>query len=292
MLGFKHLEAFVTVIDEKSFTKAAEKLFLTQPTLSIQIKNLEKDLGVELIERKDKDIYLTDAGKILYGESKKILESMNRIREALDELKTMGRGSLMIGASTLPGEYIVPLIISSYQKLYPGIKIKMMIGDTNQILDALLCREIQVGFLGAPAHDSRLEIREFKDDTLYLITSPDWPDNRDWERFPFGELILREKGSGTRQVIEEYLIAKYGARSNIAPKMEVGSTRAIINLVAAGLGISFVSGWAAEESIKLGKIKALSVPGLSIKRTVYTAILKDSYLSYAARAFWDMIVTL
>jgi len=288
LFGFKHLQAFVAIVEEKSFTKAAGILFQTQPALSMQIKNLENALGFKLIERKDKDILLTDAGKIFYPEAKKILDSMIQTREALAELKNLGRGNLSIGASTLPGEYIVPSIIASYQKLYPAIKVKMKIGDTGQIINALKSREVQVGFIGAWTSDPLTDIKKIREDEMCLITGPDWPDDYDWDMFPFEQLILREKGSGTRQVVEEYLVLKYKVKEALKPKMEVGSTRAIINMVAAGLGVSFVSGWSVEESLKLGKIKVVSGKDIGFTRTIYGAILKGSYLSHAARAFWDL----
>lgn len=283
------MHAFVTVIEEKSFTKAADRLYQTQPALSIQIKNLESVLEVQLIERKEKEILLTDAGRIFYPEAKKMLEHYTRTIEALNELKGIHRGSLTIGASTLPGEYILPVIVGKFKKMYPGVNVELKIADTEQVIDDIKNREIQIGFLGVYPDEPKLHIRTFREDQLQLIVSPEYEKNFQWSKFPIESLILREHGSGTRKIIEENL-KKTLKLTKIVPKMEVGSTRAVINMVAAGLGISYVSQCAAEEALLLGKIKIAPYPENMISRTLYGAVLQDGYLSYAALEFWKLAI--
>jgi len=289
VIGFKHLQAFVTIVEEKSFTKAADRLYQTQPALSIQIKNLENILEVKLIERKEKEILLTDAGSIFYPEAKKMLENYTRTIEALAELKGLHQGNLSIGASTLPGEYILPEIVGKFKKIYPGVKVELKIADTGEVIEALKNREVQIGFLGVFPDEQKLYVHEFREDQLQLVVSPKHEKNFQWSKFPIDSLILREHGSGTRKIIEEHLKKNLNL-NKIIPKMEVGSTRAVINMVAAGLGISYISEWAAEEAILLGKLKIAPYPENVIKRTLYGAVLQDNYLSYAAQAFWGLAI--
>lgn len=289
MIGFKHLQAFVTIVEEKSFTKAADRLYQTQPALSIQIKNLENILEAKLIERKEKEIMLTDAGNIFYPEAKKMLESYSRTIEALTELKGLHRGSLAIGASTLPGEYILPEIVGKFKNIYPDINVKLKIADTERIIEDLKNREVQIGFLGGLPDEQKLHVESFREDQLLLVVSPEHENKFQWSKFPIDSLILREHGSGTRKIIEEHL-KKSLKLTKIIPKMEVGSTRAVINMVAAGLGVSYVSEWAAQEAMLLGKLKIAPYPDNTIKRTLYGAVLQDAYLSYTAQSFWQLAI--
>lgn len=287
MIGFRNLTAFVTMVEENSFTKAAEKLYQTQPALSIQIKKLENALGAQLIERKEKEILLTDAGEIFYPEAKRILEHYTRTLEAIDELKEMQRGRLLICASTLPGEYILPKMVGAFQRQYPGVQVELNIADTDKVTAALKNRQAQIGFLGVSPLDPKLTVETFEEDELYLLVSPDDTKKISWPAFPLDRLILREKGSGTRRVVEENLKRKLNLQI-ITPKMEVGSTQAVINMIAAGLGIGFVSRWAAEDAITLGKVKVYPGDEFVIKRKLYKAVLKDSYLSNTTKAFWEL----
>lgn len=289
MIGFKHLQAFITVVEEKSFTKAADRLYQTQPALSIQIKNLENILEVKLIERREKEILLTDAGNIFYPEAKKMLENYMRTIEALTELKGLHRGSLSIGASTLPGEYILPEIVGKFKNIYPDINVELKIADTGKVIEDLKNREVQIGFLGIFPDEPKFYIQKFREDQLQLVVSPEHEKNFQWSKFPIDSLILREHGSGTRKIIEEHLKKSLNL-TKIIPKMEVGSTRAVINMVAAGLGISYISEWAVQEAILLGKLKIAPYPESIIKRTLYGAVLQDAYISYAAQSFWQLAI--
>lgn len=287
MIGFKNLLAFVTVVEENSFTKAADRLYQTQPALSIQIKKLELSLGAKLIERREKEIILTDAGIIFYPEAKRMLEHYQRTLEAIGELESLQRGRLRICASTLPGEYILPAIVGEYKRKYPAVQVELHIADTDRVVEALLNRQAQIGFLGSAPQEPKLLVERFREDELFLLVKPSYDHRINWTSFPLESLILREQGSGTRKVVEEYLKKKLN--KNIpAPKMEVGSTRAVINMVAAGLGIAFVSRWAAEDAIKLGKVIIYPGAEFIIKRPLYKAVLKDSYLSNATKAFWEI----
>jgi len=287
VIGIKNLQAFVAVVEELSFTKAAEKLYQTQPGLSIQVKNLENYLGAQLVERRDKGLRLTDAGAVFYPEAVRILTVLDQAKAAVNDIKGLKQGRLCVGASTLPGEYILPDLIVGFQYAFPSISVNLMIGDTRQIAEALKAGQIEIAFLGALLNDGLLEIREFRADELILMGPVDWPDDFNWNRFPAEKMFLREAGSGTRAVIEKHLAGNGIRWPSPDCLREVGSTRAIIKLVSAGLGISYLSRWTVAESLEQGTIKTLNCPFGSITRLLYAAVRKDSYLSYAAKAFWQ-----
>lgn len=285
MVDLRQLQAFVTVVEEGGFTRAAERLYQTQPALSLQIKNLEKYFDTTLFKRHEKELSLTDAGEILYGEAKKILDAVSSVKNELDELKGLKRGYLSVGASTLPGEYILPSIVAAYKAAYPEIRVELKISDTRQVESDLKNGRIQLGFLGTKSQDPHLQVDSLLEDEIVLIAPPDRQEINEWDNVPWNELILREQGSGTRAVIEKYL-AERGV--NVRPGLEIGSTQAIIRTVAASLGISFVPETAAQDQLRLGSIKRVDLKDGGIKRTIYMARLKNRYVSYAAREFIEM----
>lgn len=287
MIGIKHLQAFVTVVKEKSFSRAAEVLYQTQPALSKQVKALENYLGAVLLDRNEKEVTLTDAGALFYPEAQRILDTLTQAQESLAELQGLKRGKLSLGASTLPGEYLLPALVGKFREMHPGIDVEIKVADTREIINALKSGEVQIGFLGAPPVESIFETYPFSEDRLILIAPPHYPDKV--EELPWAHLILREKGSGTRQVVEEFFKQQGRSVGKTAGNMEIGSTRAIINAVAAGWGFSFVSYWAAEEALLLGKVKEIPYVAKGIQRFIYCARLANRYHGCTARAFWQFV---
>ncbi|QNB48052.1 LysR family transcriptional regulator [Thermanaerosceptrum fracticalcis] len=285
MIGMKHLQAFVTVVREKSFSRAAEVLYQTQPALSKQVKALENYLGAVLLDRSEKEVTLTDAGALFYPEAKRILDTLTQAKGAIAELQGLKRGKLSLGASTLPGEYLLPALVGKFRKIYPGIDVEIKVADTREIINALKSGEVQIGFLGAPPVEPIFEAYPFSEDRIILIAPPHYPDrvtDLSWD-----QLILREKGSGTRQVVEEFFKQQGRSVEKTAGAMEIGSTRAIINAVAAGWGFSFVSHWAAEEALLLGKVKEIPYVAQGIQRLIYCARVLNHYHGCTAQAFWE-----
>lgn len=289
MIGMKHMQAFLAVADSKSFTRAAEKLNQTQPALSKQMKILESYLGAQLLERNEKDVTLTEAGAIFYPEAKKILESLALAQEQIGLLKGLAKGRLALGASSLPGDYILPGLIGEFRRRFPLIDIELKISDTGQVVKDLKARNIQLGFLGNKPPDPDLDVRPFKNDEIIVIQPLAWEGVKDWEDLQDKQLILREKSSGTRQVVEEYLESA-GLHWRGLPPVELGSTRAIVNAVAGGWGFSFVSRLAAADALDLDRVAELSLPGMTIKRSLYCAYVADRSFSYAARSFREFVI--
>lgn len=287
MFSLRQLKAFVTVAENKSFTKAAKLLYMTQPAVSAQIKALEERLEVQLLERNDKNIMLTEAGQIFYEEAYKIISLHDAFIEMIDELKGVRRGKLCLAASTIPGEYILPRLIGDFSKKYPDLELSLKIADTGMVVDLLLRRVVDLGMIGAPVKDEAIQLEELAQDELIAICAGDcaMPPEIAPEEFVKLNFVLREQESGTRMVFFRKL-KEYG----IDPKklhvvMELGSTRAIITAVENGLGLGMVSRIAAEDSLKLGKVREVKITGFNFERPLYLAWNKNKHQSFSTKAF-------
>lgn len=272
-MNLKQLEAFLRVADLKSFTGAARQLYMSQPAVSFQIKALEDELKVALFQRNDKKVILTEAGRLLYPRAKEILVHYHKVIEDLDNLKGLKIGQLNIGASTIPGEYILPLFMGDFSKAYPGIKVTLKVGGSGEVINWVNDKEVALGVTGTRVEGSWLECEPWINDELVLIA----PATSYWhkkneispEELTGYPLILREPGSGTRKTVENRLKKKGITLDKCKVVLEVGSTRSVITAVQAGLGLSFVSRWAARDTLKLKKIREISIPELFLRRKLY-----------------------
>ncbi|SHE50235.1 DNA-binding transcriptional regulator, LysR family [Desulfofundulus australicus DSM 11792] len=292
-MNLKQLEAFLRVAELQSFTKAAKHLYMSQPAISFQIRSLEESLGTTLFYRGDKKVELTEAGRLLYPEAQQILRHFQKIKSELDELKGLKKGHLILGASTIPGEYLLPLLIGRFHRDYPGIEVTMRIAGSSQVIRWVQEREIDLGITGAPVKEDGLECLPWYQDRLVLIVGPEHPwINRDAvspAELLTQPLILREPGSGTRRSMEEKMAQVGLSVRDAQVVMELGSTRAVITAVQAGLGISLVSALAAAEPLALKRVYQVTLKELDLTRYLYLVHVKEWPLSFAAGAFWDYI---
>lgn len=294
MFSLRQLKAFVTVAENKSFTKAAKMLYMTQPAVSAQIKALEERLEVSLLERNDKNIVLTEAGLIFYREAQKIISLYDGFMEALTELKGVHKGKLFLAASTIPGEYVLPGLIGGFNKIYPGVEISLKIADTGMVAEQLIKRNADVGMIGAPVKNEALHLEEFIRDELIVIgSSGDYalPGEMSLEELYDANFVLREVESGTRMVLFEQLKKTESDPRKLKVVMELGSTRAIITAVESGLGLSVVSRLAARDALELGKVREIKVPEVNFQRSLYLAWNENKYQSHAAKAFLKYLET-
>ncbi|MFZ5640784.1 MAG: selenium metabolism-associated LysR family transcriptional regulator [Bacillota bacterium] len=294
MFSLRQLKAFVAVAEEGSFTRAAKILYMTQPAISAQIKVLEDRLEIQLFDRHDKNILLTDAGELLLSEAKKMLNIYDEFLDALGELKGIRRGRLVIGASTIPGEYLLPQLIGSFKKQFPGVEVALKIADTDRVVELIKSRSIHLGIIGASVTTENIVLSPLLKDELILIAAVDHPLVKKKKvhvdeilKTPF---VLREPGSGTRMVLEQMLNRNTLGFDDLKIIMELGSTRAVITAVEAGLGISVVSRLAADEALRLERIREVEVDGWQVMRNLYLARNETGYLSHAAQAFIDHLL--
>ena len=292
-MNFKQLEAFLWVAELQSFTKAAKQLYMSQPAVSFQIKALEESLQVALFQRGDKKVILTDAGRFLYPEAKQILKHYQKIKTGLDELKGLKTGHLVIGAGTIPGEYLLPLFIGGFKEKYPGIKVTLRIAGSGRVGQWVREREVDLGITGAPIEGEGIECKHWIMDKLVLILPPSHPmavrktiSVKELANIPF---VVRERGSGTRQIIEQKFKEHGFTLEKLPVVMELGSTRAVITAVEAGLGASIVSQCAVRESLELGRVKEVQLAGVGLSRYLYQVRHSQGIEGFAAGAFIEYI---
>ncbi|MBM4309962.1 MAG: LysR family transcriptional regulator [Deltaproteobacteria bacterium] len=294
MLDLHRLNIFIKIVELKSFSKAARRLFLTQPTVSQHVNFLERYLGVPLFDRLGKEVRPTRAGRILHTYALRLLRMADDAECAVAFLKGTKSGTIVAGASNIPGEYVLPGILGRFKAMYPEIAVTVHLGDTGGIVEKIVNYEIDFGVIGARIAHDQLQCTRFIDDELCLIIAPvhPWAGRRDVEvsellTVPF---VMRESGSGTRLMVEQAL-SKAGLQpSRLSIIAELGSNSAIKQAVKAGLGISFVSARSVADEIGMKLIMTLPVQGLQIRRSFYIARHKKRTLPPVVREFYQFLL--
>ncbi len=289
-MNFRQLEAFVNVIKSRSFSKAAEAIFISQPTVSVHMASLEEELGVPLIIRAPKGIIPTEAGKIFYNYAMQIIKLRDKSIEEIKKFSDRICGSLEIASSTVPAQYIVPQVLADIYKKYPDVTVTIRQYDTAAVVEKVENMEIEVGICGSKFDKSNCNFTPFMEDELMLIT----PNTKEYQNISKDKIvdllknksfIAREKGSGTRTETENCL-NKAGILikdSNITVQME--SSESIVQAVKNGLGISVISKYCAEDYIKFGSILSYTIPHCKMERTFYIVTRKNRPLSNQAEIF-------
>jgi DNA-binding transcriptional LysR family regulator len=270
------LVVFRAVADQLSFRKAAEELYLTQPAVSLQVKALEEDLGVQLFDRSGARIAMTAAGKVLLQYSKQANALLVQAEREIGALSGEHAGQLRLGASTTIAQYVLPRLLGEFCREHPRIHPTLISGNTEHIVESLLEQKIVLGFIEGPARSREVKTEPFLEDELVLIasTAHEWAERIS---VPYPEissipLLMRERGSGTRHVIEMALERQGVKRNSLHIVMELDSTEAIKSAVEAGLGIGFVSRWAIAKDARLDhSFKIVKIEGLRIKRQLHVA---------------------
>lgn len=284
MLNLHHLRLFTAVVDQGGFTRAAATLNLSQPAISKSLKELEDGLQLSLIDRSARSIRLTEAGRLLYNRARELF-GVERIAEReLRELRGLKRGLLRVGASTTIATYFLPPILGRFHLRHPRVRIRASSANTRTILRHLLEAKIDLALVEGPVSHPRVDVIPWRDDELVVIAPP---DHHLLARSTVGvaelaaeNFLVREPGSGTRAVTEVAL-ARHGVR--LENTMRVGGTEVMKQGVAAGLGLAIVSRAAAADQLALGRIAALPVADLAIRRTLTQLKLRDRTTGAAAR---------
>jgi len=285
------LELFLVAAKLGNFSRAAERMTISQPAFSAQIIKLEKILGSPLFERVGRRIELTEAGRVFQGYSESIISSLREGKQAVDDMREHVVGTLRIGASTTIANYIMPDYLRAFRKSYPACNVHMMVSNTYQVEQALLRNEIDMGLVEGPVtHSQQISIHLFRQDELVVVFSGvhRWRKRRkigisDLQDEP---LIIRERGSGTRNVFMEAM-SKANAPLNIA--MELGNTEAIKRSVEAGIGVSVISKSAVERELKEKTLFMARIDGYPIERILSVIMVRNKYISNPLKAFMDLI---
>lgn len=294
-MEFKQIEAFVNVVKYKSFSKAADASFLTQPTISTHITSLEKELGVTLIDRRGKESRPTKAGRAFYQYA---LNMLNTREKAFMAVGTTGAGlggSVDLRASSIPGEYVVPELMTAFQRLFPSVRFYMEQTDSETVWGSILENDGEIGFTGGYRADSNLSYDLLFRDKLVLITPKSEKflkirENSDCiERDDFvnENFVWREEGSATRSTFEDILYTGKSSRINVAAT--VNSLEAIKRCVAGGLGVSVLSETAVKGETDDAYL-TFRLPDIKIEREFYMVTNKTVTLSPAAAKFKEFVL--
>lgn len=267
----RHLKIFVTVYKARSFTKAAEELYTSQPTVSEHIQNLEARLKCKLFDRLGRSIMPTAEAEVLYPRAITILEDMQRLEEEICATRDTVSGELIIGASTIPGAYILPGLAASFKKEFPGISFEIRINDSAKIVEAVAGNELLLGVVGAKIAKAKLKYQLFAEDELILAAADNNPvasqiTMKELSKLPF---IVREQGSGTRKSTESLLAQQHHTLNQLNICATLGSSAAVKEAIKANLGVSVISRHAIQDELLGGKIKEIHIPGLTMKRHFY-----------------------
>jgi len=261
------LKVFRAVAEHLNFHKAAEHLFLTQPAVTLQIKALERDLGVRLFDRAAGRISLTGQGSILLDYANKMAALAGEAEQELGCKEGKVSGQLSLGVSTTIAQYVLPRLLGAFLADYPAVEFSLHSGNTSDIVQLLLDGKVAIGLIEGPARDRGIRSEPFMQDELVLITPRHFElDHLSGNQFLASSLLMREQGSGSRRVVETALEKAGFKLKSFSRVMEMDSTEAIKSAVEAGLGIAFVSRWAITKELQLGTLKVGQVSGVKIAR--------------------------
>ena len=292
-INLKQLEAFVTTAEYSSFTKAAEELFLTQSTVSSHISALEKTLGVRLIQRSARQrVTLSKEGEQVYRDAKEILERC----QALQDLKKQNhQNQLVIGASSVPGQCLMPEIMGDYLDRCPDCHYIQLRGDSSRIHEFLAQRKANLGFVGIAANPKEYNYHPVAEDRLVLITANTEPcrtlyrQNKSGLELLHMPMILREENSGTRQEMERYLRNMQIDPAKLNVVAQIDNPEAIRSSVSRGLGVSIMSVLAAREYLLSQRLLSFELGDQGAFRKIYLCWRKDALLSPAEQKFLEFV---
>jgi len=291
-MDIHHLRVFASVFKNRSFSKASEELHLTQPTISNHIKALEDEFDCKLFDRLGRTILPTKEAEVLYSHSMELIERTNNLREAVGLIKKDISGKLIIGASTIPGVYLLPGFMSEFRKKFPSISFQILISDSKGIIENISRHELLLGIVGAKLGNEHIKYMPFIEDELIVVSSPHLSKNRimtlqELLKFP---MVLREEGSGTRKETEKFMANKGISLENVHIAGVFGSTDAIKQAVKAGLGVSILSKFSVADELKYKILEEIKLTDIQMKRRFYIVTHKKRTLPRLYETFLNYIV--
>ncbi len=282
------LQAFCAVVERKSFSQAAERLGVTQPAVSLQIRSLEERLGHKLIDRSGRRVEPTEAGERLYRNAQRLLAAEAQLLAELDEDGAELTGRLAIGASTGPGAHLVPLLLCEFARQHPGLQVALTIADTVAVIEQVADRVLELGVVGALRRHRSLDFEPLaRDEIVLAVPAGHAFAGRD---VPLDELrgetlLSMQEGAGVRQVIDEELRRAGLKVRDLESRLELGLQESVKSAVSAGYGVAFISRTAVEAELAAGTLETARVAGVEPSRQLYVVRPRGRTLTRAAEAF-------
>lgn len=290
-MDFHQLKVFISVYKNKSFSKAAKEIFLTQPTISEHIKTLEEELKCNLFDRVGKKIIPTKEADLLYEESLDLINKLENLKDSMQKFRELPSGSIFVGTSSIPGTYILPSLITEFKASYPDINIQIDISDSAEVISKIISHDILMGLVGTQINNPLLKYTPFMEDEL-VIASPNFIKEESIEPAELlnNPFIMRESGSGTRKETEKLLkeIGVEGGKLKIV--CTLGSTDAVKQAVKNGLGLSILSIHSIKDEIECGKLKAIRIKGHRMTRKFYIVTHNKRTLPFIYRLFYEFLL--
>lgn len=291
MLNFHELNVFVQAALAENFSVAARRLYLSQPAVSLQISNLEKQLGLELFTRNGRSIQLNEAGRTLLPLAQEALRHVKQIEETMSALHGLMIGHLTIACSTTVGKYILPRLVAGFRRKYPEVRVTVNVMSRRAALEWLLDDRAELTVVSALPTHGDVECKQFTEDQIVLIVPADhpWGDGRsvtpaDLLTQPF---ILREPTAGTYEVLAEGLAAHQIEIDQLQAVLTLANAEAIEMSVEEGIGVAFVSRLAAARGLQLGRVKSVPVQGMKLTRSIYMVRRHRHTATPLQQAFWE-----
>ena len=293
-MNIRQLELFMAIVRTGSFQGAAKDSFTTQSTVSQHIALLEEELGVQLLERSRGGVWMTEAGKALYGHARNVIGELTAAREAITDLSRAGNGTLRIAASTVPATYLVPAALAAMGECFPGISVDLRQRNSGQVAELLLEHRSDVGVVGQKPEEKSLTGEFLLKEEICLVCGPrhPWAGRRsvgvsEFKDTPF---VARTEGSGTEKTVLEKLQAKGADLDSHNVKLRVETSESVKAAVAAGIGVSFLSRLAASAEIARGELVCVPVDGLKIERDFFLIRRATFRMNKVASAFWEEMI--
>ena len=294
-MDFKQIEAFVNVVKYKKFSRAADASFLTQPTISTHINNLEKELNAVLLNRQGREITMTKQGEAFYSYATNILNLREQATLSVQGMNREVEGVVEIQTSSIPGQYYVPMLLGEFRSRYPGVKIFLEQSDSRNVMDNIINQKGEIGFTGTKLSNNLVYEEIFTDDMILITPNKGKFAKMETDTVHVQEIvgesfILREDGSGTKKEFEKAEIQGISILKMVNVIAHMNNTEAIKNAVISGLGISVLSACAARDLKNNDQLKCFKIAGLSKKRHFYMVRNRTYCLSPAAERFWDYVL--
>ncbi len=271
-MDIHYLKVFASVYRLRNFTRASEELHLTQPTVSAHIRTLEEELGVKLFDRLGRNVIPTKEAETLYTGALEILERFDNLKVVIKEVKNEISGELVIGASTIPGTYLLPEILVSIEKRWPSLSFNIKISDSKDIIEKVMQTELLIGIVGSKILNSHIVYQPLIEDKLIVVSSSSFIKKRtltlrELSRYP---MVIREEGSGTRREMEK-ILESHGIRlEDLKIQGIFGSTDSVKEAVKKGLGYTIISYMAVKDDLRHKTLKELVIEDLPpMKRMFY-----------------------
>lgn len=273
-MDLRHLLTFCAVVDRGSFSAAADELGISQPAVSAQIRSLEQRVGERLLDRHGRGASLTEAGRVLETYARRMIALEEELDRELGETSERVSGQLVIGSSTGPGEVLLPPVLGDFRRRHPEVGVSLIVSDTRTICQQVIDGELELGIVGSDRPQRGLVVTPFIRDELIVIAPPDHPLARetaiDLAAFLEYPVILQQRGSGVRDVLEQAIRAAGLRPSDLTVEMEIGLQQSVKAAVMGGYGITVISRGAVEPELADGRLAGVALSGSDLRRDFAT----------------------